>query len=321
MADDAVLNPEKNREPLVSVLVPAYNHHQYIVECLESVRALNYRRLELIVSDDCSPDNTFELAEQWAQKNADRFERTLVVRQDKNVGLVRNLQSLFNAAQGDYLACIASDDLFLESAFASRVELLQTHRDIDAVFGNAQLISAAGAVLKEEFIPRRYARELSSSRLLLSSLIVNFSVPGPVIMLRKEAVLENGSLGPLPPDLHGEDRYIYIRLAAKKKLRYVNEVVAKCRFVPDSMSRPVSRKPDIELFAQGDRKNRQLLSGFNRLLIENEITKYNLELKKGDVALYGFRHMWSRYITKVSRITLLICSTAFRKQRFDRVGV
>ena len=312
MADEAVLNPEKNREPLVSVLVPAYNHHQYIVECLESVRALNYRRLELIVSDDCSPDNTFELAKQWAQKNAGRFERTLVVRQDKNVGLVRNLQSLFNAAQGDYLAFIASDDLFLESAFASRVELLQTHHDIDAVFGNAQLISAAGAVLKEEFIPRRYARELSSRRLLLSSLVLNFGVPGPVLMLRKEAVRENGSLGPLPPDLKWEDRYIYIRLASRGRLRYVNEVVAKCRFVPDSMSRPVSRRPDIDVFVQCDRKNRHLLSGLNRLLIENEIARCDLELRKGKIALYGFRRLFSQHVTKLSRVILRICSTVFR---------
>jgi glycosyltransferase involved in cell wall biosynthesis len=311
MADDPVLNPKENPEPLVSVLVPAYNHEKYIVECLESIKSLIYRRLELIVSDDCSPDDTFALAKQWVQKNADRFERTLVVRQDENLGIVKNLQILFNSAQGGYLVYIGSDDLLIESAIMGRVKVLQENRNIDAVFGNAQLISSSGSVLKEEFMPRRYGRELSSSRLLLSSLVVNFCVPGPVIMLRKEAVLENGSLGLLPPDLKGEDRYIYIRLASQGKLCYINEVVAKWRFVPGSMSRPTSSIHDIDLYAQGDRKNRYLLSGINRFLIDNQIVMYDLDRKKDDIALYGIRQMISLCIVKLSRITLLICSTPF----------
>jgi alpha-1,3-rhamnosyltransferase len=311
MADDPVMNPKENPESLVSVLVLSYNHEKYVVECLESIKNLNYRRLELIVSDDCSPDSTFALVEQWTQKNGDRFERTLVVRQGKNLGVVRNLQYLFNSAQGDYLVYLGSDDLLIESAIMRRVKVLQENRSIDAVFGNAQFISSSGSVLKEEFMPRRYGRELSSSRLLLSSLVVNFCVPGPVIMLRKEAVLEYGSLGFLPPDLKGEDRYIYIRLASKGKLCYINEVVAKWRFVPGSMSRPASSIHDIDLFAQGDRKNRHLLSGINRLLIENQIAMYDLERKKDDIALYGIRQMVSLCIVKLARITLLICSKPF----------
>jgi alpha-1,3-rhamnosyltransferase len=88
MTDDSVLKPENNREPLVSVLVPAYNHGKYIVECLESTKSLAHKRLELIVSDDCSTDDTFALADQWAQRNAARFERTVVTRQKQNVGIV-----------------------------------------------------------------------------------------------------------------------------------------------------------------------------------------------------------------------------------------
>jgi PST family polysaccharide transporter len=301
-----------NPEPLVSVLVLSYNHEKFVVECLDSIKNLNYKRLELIVSDDCSQDKTFSLAEQWGQRNASRFERTLVVRQEKNLGIVRNLQYLFNSAQGDYIVYLGSDDMLIESAITGRVKVLQENRSIDAVFGNAQFVSTTGSVLKEEFIPRRIGLELSSSRLLLPSLLVSFLCPGPALMLRKEAVHENGSLGILPHDLKVEDRYIYIRLASRGKLRYVNEVVAKWRFVPGSMSRPSSNIHDIDLFAQGDRKNRHLLSGINRLLIENQIAMYNLEQKKGDIALYGVRQLFSQIIVKLSRITLRICATAFR---------
>jgi alpha-1,3-rhamnosyltransferase len=288
MADDIIRNPEKNREPLVSVLVPAYNHHQYIIECLESIRALNYKRLELIVSDDCSTDNTFELAEQWAQKNADRFERTLVVRQEKNAGLVRNLQFMFNNAQGDYIAYIASDDVYVESAIAARVEMLERNRDIDAVFGNVQEMSIDGAVIRNEHIPKWRARELSLSKLLTSSLILNFCVPGPSMVLRRKAVLEGGSLGQLPADLRVEDIYIYIRLAALGKLRFLNAIVAKYRILPGGLNLnrknpSVRAEQHINTFAM----NMHLLTGFNRFAMENRIARYKLERHKGKFAFYS----------------------------------
>jgi hypothetical protein len=76
------------------------------------------------------------------------------------------------------------------------------------------------------------------------------------------------------------------------------------------MSRPVSSRPDIDVFVQCDRKNRHLLSGFNRILIENEIARYDLELRKGNIALYGFRRLFSQYVKKLSRVTLRICAIA-----------
>lgn len=74
-------DPKRTQDPLVSILVPSYNHEKYIIECLDSIHNLDYPRLELLISDDCSQDDTFRLAEQWAQNHADGFERTLVVRQ------------------------------------------------------------------------------------------------------------------------------------------------------------------------------------------------------------------------------------------------
>ena len=306
MCDEGIRNTEGRPEPLVSVLVPSYNHEKYVIECLESIKNLTYRRLELIVSDDCSQDGTFALAEQWAQKNAGRFERILVVRQEKNVGLVANLQYLFNSALGDYLAYIASDDVFMETAIERRLKMLQHDRDIDAVFANAQLVSESGTVLKEEFIPKRIARELSSQRLLISSLLLNWCVPGPVMMLRKRAVLEIGSLGLLPVDLKAEDRYIYIRMAALGKLRFVNEIVAKWRAVPGSFCRPhLKTNMMLEDTELADRKNRHLLSGVNRIALENRVARIILELRKNNSAFYRFRVFILRCVSTSLRVALL----------------
>jgi glycosyltransferase involved in cell wall biosynthesis len=307
MCDDAVRNPEKTPEPLVAVLVPSYNQEKYIFECLESIKSLNYRRLELIISDDCSRDGTFELAKQWTRENSGRFERTHVVRQDKNIGIVRNLQYLFNNAQGDYLAYIAADDAFVESAILGRVEIMRRDRNVDGVFGNAQLISNTGGVLRERFIPRWIARELTSRRLLVSSLLLNWRSPGPVMMLRREAVLENGSLGILPPDLQGEDKYIYIRLAAHGKLQFIDEVVAKYRVVQDSLSRTPSLHRDVfEYCLQSDKRNRHLVSGLDRCAIEIRIERFDLELNKGCAMIYELKKLFLRFLAMQLKIILFI---------------
>ena len=289
MADNAVLSSKDYSKPLVSILVPSYNHERYVIECLESIKGLDYDKLELIVSDDCSSDGTFALVEDWAGTNGCRFQRTLVVRQEKNLGIVGNLRFLFNSARGDYLAYIASDDMFMKSAISCRVEIFQKNRNIDAVFGNAQNISVDGAVINKEHIPKRIARELLSSKLLLASLLLKFSAAGPAMMLRREAVLEKGSLGPLPIDLRIEDLYIYIRMASRGKLRFVNSVVSKYRSGPGGLCKSLGSRVLMEQYVQAYELNRRLVSGFDRFVLESRLARYKVELNKNDIAFYRLR--------------------------------
>jgi glycosyltransferase involved in cell wall biosynthesis len=314
MSSNGVRNLETGQDPLVSVLVPSYNHEKYVIECLESIRGLNYRRLELILSDDCSPDSTFELAEQWEKANVDRFERTLVVQQEKNLGIVRNLQFLFDSAQGDYLAYIASDDAFVASAITDRVKLFERNPDVDAVFGNAQLISESGSDLEEQGIPKRLARGLSIPGLMVSSLILTPFLPGPLMMLRREAIFEGGSLGLLPNDVRIEDWYIYLRMAIRGRLRYTNEVVAKYRIMQTSLSRsPSQRKSMIEGAIHVDSMFRYHLTGVNRFLLETRIARWKLELHEGQ----RIRKRFMRYVVSLQKTLLFVCALVLQKSRIS----
>lgn len=307
MGEFILHHSESGPQPLVSVLVTSFNQEKYLVECLDSVKSLTYWRLELIVSDDCSKDGTFALAEQWVQKNAARFERTLVVRQPKNLGIVGNFQFLFSNARGDYLAYIACDDVFLETAIESRLKILRENRGIDAVFGNAQLISSSGSIIQEEFISKLHARMLTSGILLVSNLLLDWKVPGPAMMLRREATLENGSLGFLPADLKAEDRYIYVRLAARGKLRFVNEVVAKYRLVPGSGSRSLTSSDDHSRIMQADMMNRHLISGFNRIVLEVRLARNALEVERGSALFYRIRVFLLRCVNALMRAVVAVC--------------
>ena len=292
-------------EPLVSILVASFNQEEYVIDCLESIRNLDYPNLELIISDDASRDGTFEIARRWIEDHRDRFIRAIAVRQPVNLGIVRHFQYLFDQAQGDFLAYLASDDCLVPSSIRCRLRVLQEDSSIDAVFGNAEQILEDGSVLKPQFIPPHLAAQLSDERLLLASLILNWRVPGPVMMLRRDATLQDGSLGRLPEDIHGEDAYIYMRLAALHKLRFINEIVAKWRFVRGSSSNPVKRNHFNRRYTmESDRRLRPMLRGLDRFALNLRIADSEAVLNPGSRLLSLCKRVFFRTIVMQLRFLL-----------------
>lgn len=289
-------DPTKSHpEPLVSVLVPSYNHEKYIVACLESIKDSSHKRLELIVSDDCSPDRTYEVAEAWARQNAERFERVVIVRQEVNLRIVKNLQFLFDNAQGEYLAYLASDDMLTASSIADRLEVLERNNDVDAVFGDTQVISESGGILQERALDALAAKSYSSKKLLCRALLRFWCGAGPVTMLRKTSVLEGGSLGRLPDDILYEDRYIYVRLAARGKLRFIDRVVAKYRILDNSQCRsPEFSKVAYPGLLRSDQRNIHLLRGLEKLYLAMLMEKWKVEINKDGSPLYQLKKQFWR---------------------------
>ena len=85
----------------------AYNRQDYIAEAIESVLASTYKNFELIISDDCSSDQTLEIARGFALKD----ERIKVFVNEKNLGDYPNRNKAASYARGKYIQYIDSDDL------------------------------------------------------------------------------------------------------------------------------------------------------------------------------------------------------------------
>lgn len=93
--------------PLVSVLMTAYNREKYIAEAIESVLASTYTNFELIIVDDCSKDNTVKIANEYAEKDG----RVKVYINEKNLGDYPNRNKAASYAKGKYLKYLDSDDI------------------------------------------------------------------------------------------------------------------------------------------------------------------------------------------------------------------
>ena len=91
---------------LVSVLMTAFNREQYIGEAIESVLASTYKNLELIIVDDCSTDNTVNIAKSFSKKD----NRVQVYVNEKNLGDYPNRNCAASYANGTYIKYLDSDD-------------------------------------------------------------------------------------------------------------------------------------------------------------------------------------------------------------------
>lgn len=92
-----------------SVLVVTYNHEQYIKECLDSLINQTELPFEIVISDDCSHDNTWNIIEDYKRKRPNLFR---IFRNEKNLGIFENIHTIRGYAKGNVINFLAGDDLY-----------------------------------------------------------------------------------------------------------------------------------------------------------------------------------------------------------------
>ena len=122
---------------LVSVVVFSYRSSSTIIGTLNSIFQQTYPRLELIITDDCSLDDTIDVVEQWINENKDRFENVVINTHNVNVGVTQNMIDSFQHVHGEWLKIIGGDDLLLQDCISSNLEYIRNScEDIKFLFTN-----------------------------------------------------------------------------------------------------------------------------------------------------------------------------------------
>ena len=126
-------------QPLVSVCIPAYNNADTIIETMQSVLAQTYRQLELIVVDDRSSDDTWQIVQQFRQETGD--ERLLVYQNDKNLGMAGNWNRCMELCRGDYIKLLCADDLIHETLLEREVAVMEEHPEVNLVQTDTRFVA------------------------------------------------------------------------------------------------------------------------------------------------------------------------------------
>ncbi|MBN2486822.1 MAG: glycosyltransferase [Bacteroidales bacterium] len=222
-------------EPLVSVIVVTYNSAEFVLQTLESVKEQTYRNIELIVTDDCSKDNSVEICEKWCRENQSRFKRAMVITTPFNTGIPANLNRAVKAAQGEWIKGIAGDDLFFpdaieifmdafnadtrseKSVFHARIAPFNDNLAEEPVFSDAEKIKS-----------ERFNQPGTSASEQFTILLRFCPVSAPAVFIKKTVLEELGYYN--EKYKFWEDRPMWLKMTSNGiKLHYVDAPVVKYR--------------------------------------------------------------------------------------------
>lgn len=204
----------REEKPLVSIVTPSYNQGMFIERTIESVISQDYPRIEHIVVDGGSADNTLEVLR--------KYESRLKWVSERDDGQTDAINKGFRMSKGTVLAWLNSDDIYYPGAVSRAVKALRENPEAEMVYGKGNYINTDDGVTGEYPTgPFDYER--------FSEL--NF-ICQPSVFFRREAL---EAVGELDRSLNYVMDYdLWIRVARKFKVLYVPEVLAALRIHPGS---------------------------------------------------------------------------------------
>ena len=151
-------NKSNDNNPLVSIIVITYNSSKYVLETLESVKTQIYQNIELIVSDDCSTDDTVGICRNWIAQNEGRFVQTKLIVAPENKGIAANCNRGVKAAKGERVKLIAGDDILTSDSIQLFMNYICNHTD-------AKIIASVAQPFKDVFSENNFYKQVKGDPL------------------------------------------------------------------------------------------------------------------------------------------------------------
>lgn len=211
-------------QEIVDVLLPTYNGEKYIKEQIDSILNQTHQNIRLIVSDDCSKDNTPQILKEYEQKD-DRVE---VYIQDENLGVVKNIEFLLKKVKNEFYMLSDQDDVWLPKKIEKSLEKLK-EENADLVFGDLEVVDENLNTIYPSFgdfmlLNRKIKKYINSYRV---NYLYN-CVTGCTILSKKNTI---DKIIPIPSKskylIH--DYWIGIVVALNGKMAYMTEKYIKYR--------------------------------------------------------------------------------------------
>jgi len=210
-------------KPLISVVIPCYNHEKFIQDSIQSVIDQDYKNIELIIIDDGSKDNSVLKIEEMLKSCKERFVR-FEFGSRPNQGLSSTLNEALEWCQGKYFSVLASDDQMLPNKTKIQVEYLEKHNDVQAVMSSVNWINSNNEIINERKLPYK---EYGFEDIFLSKQ----SLYACTQISRLESVI---SVGGYKLGCVIEDWYMWLKLSELGKIVTLEETLVNYRLHDDN---------------------------------------------------------------------------------------
>jgi glycosyltransferase involved in cell wall biosynthesis len=141
------LEINKEVKELVTVVIPCYNHESFIADALYSIHEQTYKKIEIIIVDDCSSDNSVKIIKKllkaWGKE--DRFCNLTFIEHKENKGAHYSINEAVNQGAGEYFAVLNSDDMYENNRFSVLINLMK-NEDIGLAFSKVKEIDEDGKI-------------------------------------------------------------------------------------------------------------------------------------------------------------------------------
>jgi len=131
--------------PQVTLFVYSYNHETFVKQAIEGAFAQDYPNLEIILSDDCSTDSTFDIMQELA-RNYTGTHKILLNRNEHNLGITNHLNKIMTMGNGDWFVLCAGDDVSLPDRVSKIMDIVSQDQSILAVNTSCNTIDEHGFI-------------------------------------------------------------------------------------------------------------------------------------------------------------------------------
>lgn len=270
--------------PLVSIIIPCYNHESYVKDAIQSIIDQTYENIELIVIDDGSQDQSVARILELSDICEQRFDK-FYFKTRPNKGVCATLNEALALCHGKYVCIIASDDLMLAHKTQLQVNFLENNPEVAGVFGGVELINDKGECIEERISTKT---QYSLDEVMLSK----HDLPAPTQMYRLSIIQEQGGYD---ENINIEDWDMLLRLIKSNHiLIYIPEKLGKYRCHGDNFSKndlkmAVEMMKVLEKF-KDEKQYTQVMYQLNRTVLKEKFRKSNR------IKYYVFRLVaWVRY--------------------------
>ncbi len=185
-------------QSLVSVIIPTYNHAEYLREAIVSVKTQTYKNWELIIINNFSDDNTIEIVESFNDERIKliNFSNKGIIAASRNIGLQK--------AKGEYIAFLDSDDIWSPNKLEKQLIEFKNNTQLMLCSTNCDQFPYG----QKNLLKLYFSRKVKFEELILVNKIINSSV-----MIRRNVIEKVGLLDETPELRAVEDYDYWIRIS------------------------------------------------------------------------------------------------------------
>jgi glycosyltransferase involved in cell wall biosynthesis len=228
-------------KPLVSICIPSYNASEFIEETLKSCLNQSYRNIEIIITDDCSDDNTIEKILSFEDS------RIKLIRNEQNLGVQRNWNKALMISSGKYCKVMGADDIIYPDCIEEQVKVLENPNNSDVV-----LVTSYKDVINQngkKIISRKFPvyGKINGIKAIKKSLHRGTNMIGEPVagLFRKEILEKSGYYG--DDNLYMIDMDLWCRILKYGNLYVIDKYLYSFRISTNSLSTNLGLK-QVKLF-------------------------------------------------------------------------